>query len=95
MVAKGYFLVDFLIDFSAFFHIFNKFQLFLQLEQNLRNLKLSGHVGFDSLPDQLVNKSVQSGFVFNIMCIGEFHCFCSNFLANHKLVTLLLSVYVS
>ncbi|KAL5288333.1 SEPT6 family protein [Megaselia abdita] len=41
------------------------------LEQNLRNLKLAGHVGFDSLPDQLVNKSVQSGFVFNIMCIGE------------------------
>ncbi|KAL5288334.1 SEPT6 family protein [Megaselia abdita] len=42
-----------------------------KLEQNLRNLKLAGHVGFDSLPDQLVNKSVQSGFVFNIMCIGE------------------------
>lgn len=33
--------------------------------------KLAGHVGFDSLPDQLVNKSVQQGFVFNIMCIGE------------------------
>lgn len=33
--------------------------------------KLGGHVGFDSLPDQLVNKSVQQGFVFNIMCIGE------------------------
>lgn len=38
---------------------------------NIRTLKLSGHVGFDSLPDQLVNKSVQNGFVFNIMCIGE------------------------
>lgn len=37
----------------------------------LRTLKLAGHVGFDSLPDQLVNKSVQNGFVFNIMCIGE------------------------
>jgi septin 6/8/11 len=37
----------------------------------LRNLKLSGHVGFDSLPDQLVNKSVQNGFVFNILCVGE------------------------
>lgn len=37
----------------------------------MRQLKLSGHVGFDSLPDQLVNKSVQNGFVFNIMCIGE------------------------
>ncbi|KAJ8676615.1 hypothetical protein QAD02_012402 [Eretmocerus hayati] len=40
-------------------------------ENNLRNLKLSGHVGFDSLPDQLVNKSVQNGFLFNILCIGE------------------------
>ncbi|XP_026328072.1 septin-2 isoform X1 [Hyposmocoma kahamanoa] len=40
-------------------------------ETNLRTLKLSGHVGFDSLPDQLVNKSVQNGFVFNILCIGE------------------------
>ena len=32
---------------------------------------MAGHVGFDSLPDQLVNKSVQNGFAFNIMCIGE------------------------
>uniref|UniRef100_A0A6M2DMN2 Septin n=1 Tax=Xenopsylla cheopis TaxID=163159 RepID=A0A6M2DMN2_XENCH len=40
-------------------------------EESPRILKLSGHVGFDSLPDQLVNKSVQTGFVFNIMCIGE------------------------
>merc|ERR1711971_1130920 len=30
-----------------------------------------GHVGFDSLPDQLVNESVQSGFSFNILSIGE------------------------
>ena len=37
---------------------------------DVRNLKLGGHVGFDSLPDQLVNKSVQSGFSFNILCIG-------------------------
>jgi len=36
-----------------------------------RPLKLGGHVGFDSLPDQLVNKSVQSGFSFNILSIGE------------------------
>ncbi|KAJ2945080.1 hypothetical protein O0L34_g9134 [Tuta absoluta] len=42
-----------------------------KMETNLRTLKLSGHVGFDSLPDQLVNKSVQNGFVFNILCIGE------------------------
>lgn len=40
-------------------------------EIHLRSLKQSGHVGFDSLPDQLVNKSVQNGFVFNVMCIGE------------------------
>lgn len=43
----------------------------LQPAENLRQLKLAGHVGFDSLPDQLVNKSVQGGFAFNIMCIGE------------------------
>ncbi|XP_069686591.1 septin-2 isoform X1 [Periplaneta americana] len=42
-----------------------------RVEASIRNLKLSGHVGFDSLPDQLVNKSVQNGFVFNILCIGE------------------------
>ncbi|GAB6020473.1 Septin-6 [Chamberlinius hualienensis] len=36
-----------------------------------RNLPLSGHVGFDSLPDQLVSKHVQQGFAFNILCIGE------------------------
>ena len=34
-------------------------------------MNLSGHVGFDSLPDQLVNKSVSQGFCFNILCIGE------------------------
>lgn len=41
------------------------------MEANIRTLKLSGHVGFDSLPDQLVNKSVQNGFAFNILCIGK------------------------
>uniref|UniRef100_A0A0A9X0K7 Septin n=1 Tax=Lygus hesperus TaxID=30085 RepID=A0A0A9X0K7_LYGHE len=41
------------------------------VENGIRNLKLSGHVGFDSLPDQLVSKSVQNGFIFNILCIGE------------------------
>uniref|UniRef100_A0A8C7G3I0 Septin n=1 Tax=Oncorhynchus kisutch TaxID=8019 RepID=A0A8C7G3I0_ONCKI len=34
-------------------------------------LSLSGHVGFDSLPDQLVNKSTCQGFCFNILCIGK------------------------
>merc|ERR1719357_559109 len=41
------------------------------MEGEPRPLKLGGHVGFDSLPDQLVNKSVQNGFSFNILCIGE------------------------
>lgn len=41
------------------------------LEAAIRNLKLAGHVGFDTLPDQLVNKSVQNGFIFNILCIGK------------------------
>ncbi|ETE65766.1 Septin-8, partial [Ophiophagus hannah] len=36
-----------------------------------RNLSLGGHVGFDSLPDQLVSKSVVQGFSFNILCVGE------------------------
>lgn len=39
---------------------------------NIRNANLAGHVGFDSLPDQLVNKSVADGFFFNILCIGKF-----------------------
>jgi hypothetical protein len=39
--------------------------------QEVRSLKLGGHVGFDSMPDQLVNKSVQNGFCFNILSIGE------------------------
>ncbi|CAD6208138.1 GSCOCG00010398001-RA-CDS [Cotesia congregata] len=43
----------------------------MKMETSIRNLKLSDHVGFDSLPDQLVNKSVQNGFLFNILCIGE------------------------
>ncbi|XP_066562078.1 septin-10 isoform X2 [Amia ocellicauda] len=42
-----------------------------QLDKNARPLSLSGHVGFDSLPDQLVNKSTSQGFCFNILCIGE------------------------
>uniref|UniRef100_A0A671S3F0 Septin n=1 Tax=Sinocyclocheilus anshuiensis TaxID=1608454 RepID=A0A671S3F0_9TELE len=40
-------------------------------DMNARPLALSGHVGFDSLPDQLVNKSTSQGFCFNILCIGE------------------------
>lgn len=36
-----------------------------------RQLRLAAHVGFDSLPDQLVNKSVKRGFSFNVLCIGE------------------------
>ncbi|KAF7702389.1 septin-8-A-like isoform X1 [Silurus meridionalis] len=36
-----------------------------------RTLTLGGHVGFDSLPDQLVSKSVSQGFCFNILCVGD------------------------
>ena len=35
------------------------------------NGPLATHVGFDSLPNQLVNKSVSQGFCFNILCMGE------------------------
>lgn len=51
-------------------------------EVHLRTLKQSGHVGFDSLPDQLVNKSVQNGFVFNVMCIGVYVYTNGDFIAN-------------
>lgn len=47
------------------------FSVLLQAENKIRNLKLAGHVGFDTLPDQLVSKSVQCGFNFNILCVGE------------------------
>ncbi|KAI0985664.1 hypothetical protein GJ496_000060 [Pomphorhynchus laevis] len=33
--------------------------------------KLDGVVGFDALPEQVVNRAVQSGFCFNILCVGE------------------------
>lgn len=36
-----------------------------------RDLRLSGHVGFDSFPDQLVTKCVNKGFDFNVLCIGK------------------------
>ena len=38
---------------------------------DIRHLESGGHVGFDSLPDQLVNKAVNGGFTFNILSIGE------------------------
>ena len=39
--------------------------------ETLRKLSLQGHVGFDSLPDQLVTKATQRGFTFNVLCVGE------------------------
>ncbi|TKC35149.1 hypothetical protein EI555_002937, partial [Monodon monoceros] len=44
---------------------------FSNAEPEPRSLSLGGHVGFDSLPDQLVSKSVTQGFSFNILCVGE------------------------
>lgn len=44
---------------------------FVSQNEEKRNLSLGGHVGFDSLPDQLVSKSVAQGFCFNILCVGE------------------------
>ncbi|CAL9706831.1 unnamed protein product [Knipowitschia caucasica] len=46
-------------------------ELDLFSNEDKRNLQLGGHVGFDSLPDQLVSKSVAQGFCFNILCVGE------------------------
>uniref|UniRef100_A0A673CN60 Septin n=1 Tax=Sphaeramia orbicularis TaxID=375764 RepID=A0A673CN60_9TELE len=42
-----------------------------QAGEGARAVPLAGHVGFDSMPDQLVNKSVNHGFCFNILCVGE------------------------
>jgi len=46
-----------------------------QQQAKMRSLPLRGHVGFDSLPDQLVNKSISDGFTFNVICIGLFGFF--------------------
>ncbi|XP_058892669.1 septin-14 isoform X1 [Kogia breviceps] len=40
-------------------------------EDNIRCLTTLGHFGFDCLPHQLMNKSVQQGFFLNILCVGE------------------------
>ncbi|XP_065312880.1 septin-2-like isoform X2 [Gordionus sp. m RMFG-2023] len=40
-------------------------------DSSIRTLKLNGHVGFDTFPEQLVSKSIRQGFIFNILCIGE------------------------
>ncbi|KAK2502890.1 hypothetical protein MC885_006897 [Smutsia gigantea] len=40
-----------------------------QVGEGCRTIPLAGHVGFDSLPDQLVNKSISQGFCFNILCV--------------------------
>lgn len=47
------------------------FSTVLLQNEEKRSLSLGGHVGFDSLPDQLVSKSVTQGFCFNILCVGE------------------------
>uniref|UniRef100_A0A8C8XHJ3 Septin n=1 Tax=Panthera leo TaxID=9689 RepID=A0A8C8XHJ3_PANLE len=37
----------------------------------VRCLTMLGHFGFECLPHQLVNQSIQQGFSFNILCVGE------------------------
>uniref|UniRef100_M3YXS2 Septin 14 n=1 Tax=Mustela putorius furo TaxID=9669 RepID=M3YXS2_MUSPF len=37
----------------------------------VRCLTMLGHFGFECLPHQLVNRSIQQGFSFNILCVGE------------------------
>ncbi|XP_055462119.1 septin-14 [Psammomys obesus] len=39
--------------------------------ENIRCLTTLGHFGFECLPTQLVSKSIQKGFSFNILCVGE------------------------
>ena len=35
---------------------------------------MKGHVGFDGIPDQLVNQATQKGFQFNILVVGHTAC---------------------
>ncbi|KAM7078630.1 LOW QUALITY PROTEIN: septin-10-like [Molossus nigricans] len=44
---------------------------FEQKREKVRCLPMCGHVGFESLPDQLVNRSINQGFCFNVLCVGE------------------------
>ena len=48
-----------------------------------RDLRLLGHVGFDSFPDQLVTKCVNKGFDFNVLCIGKWTHSCGRYLSHH------------
>ncbi|CAJ0931806.1 unnamed protein product, partial [Mesorhabditis belari] len=41
------------------------------LDEQVRVIELNGHVGFDSMPHQLVKKAIEQGFQFNLMCVGE------------------------
>ncbi|XP_052023983.1 septin-14 isoform X2 [Apodemus sylvaticus] len=43
----------------------------LMQKEGIRCLTTLGHFGFECLPTQLVNKSIQKGFSFNILCVGE------------------------
>ncbi|XP_053411155.1 septin-14 [Nycticebus coucang] len=40
-------------------------------KENIRCLTTLGHFGFECLPYQLVNRALQQGFSFNILCVGE------------------------
>nr|XP_060505731.1 septin-14 [Panthera onca] len=42
-----------------------------QRGDSVRCLTTLGHFGFECLPHQLVNQSIQQGFSFNILCVGE------------------------
>lgn len=44
---------------------------FKQRENNIRGLTMLGHFGFECLPHQLVNRAIQKGFSFNILCVGK------------------------
>ncbi|XP_060030096.1 septin-14 [Erinaceus europaeus] len=48
-----------------------RYVLYQPREDDLRCLTLFGHFGFECLPHQLVNRSIQQGFSFNILCVGE------------------------
>lgn len=62
-------------------NIFTYF-FFKQKEDNIRCLTMFGHFGFECLPHQLVNRSIQQGFSFNLLCVGK----CQSFHLNYYLI---------
>ncbi|KAL3990449.1 Septin-11 domain protein [Acanthocheilonema viteae] len=60
-----------IVEDTSFTDKIQKLNIPGSITDEFRTLKLNGHVGFDSLPHQLVRKCTERGFQFNLMCVGE------------------------